>query len=80
MGTRPRSCQAPPTIWEDVEMGTEQEYAEAATWAEREMTLPRDSASAVRGDQAAEYGRSVLARALARRRSIDPDPAGYTDV
>lgn len=50
-------------------MGTE--YTAAAEWAEREMTLPRDSATAVRGDQAAAYGRSVLARTTGDQPIID---------
>lgn len=46
-------------------------YEAAAEWAERDATLPARSATALRGDDAAEFGRSVVARALGRP-SIDP--------
>jgi hypothetical protein len=37
--------------------------------------LPKNSRTALRGDQAADYGRSVLERAFGGRPSIDPDAA-----
>ncbi len=54
-------------------MSTEKDYTAAAEWAEHEMALPHNSATAVRGEDAAAYGRSVLERALGGRPSIDPD-------
>lgn len=54
-------------------MSTKKDYTAAAEWAKHEMTLPHNSATAVRGEDAAEYGRSVLERALGGRPSIDPD-------
>jgi len=48
-------------------MSTKKDYTAAAEWAEHEMTLPRNSATAVRGEEAAAYGRSVLERALGGR-------------
>lgn len=52
---------------------TGKDYDAAAEWAETEMTLPKNSATARRGDQAAAYGKAVLERALGGRPSIDPD-------
>ncbi len=51
-------------------MGRARDDAAAAEWAEHEMALPHNSASAVRGEEAAAYGRSVLADA---RRGDDHD-------
>jgi len=53
-------------------MSTEKEYAAVAEWAERDMRLPENSATALRGEPAAAYGRSVLERAFGGRPSIDP--------
>ncbi len=48
-------------------MSTKKDYTAAAEWAEHEMALPHNSATAVRGEEAAAYGRSVLERALGGR-------------
>lgn len=45
---------------------------ELADWAEREMTLKPNSATALRGSAAAEFGRATIERALGGRPSIDP--------
>jgi len=55
--------------------GTDKDYDAAADWAEHDMTLPTNSDTALRGDDAAEFGRSVLERALGGRPSIDPHAA-----
>ena len=51
---------------------TDKDYSTAAQWAERDMTLPKSSRTALRGE-AATYGRSVVERALGGRPSIDPE-------
>jgi hypothetical protein len=51
---------------------TDKDYAAAAEWAEHDMRLPENSSTALRGEPAAAYGRSVLERALGGRPSIDP--------
>lgn len=38
------------------------DYSAAADWAERDMTLPRNSTSARRGQAAADFGRDLLAK------------------
>ena len=48
--------------------------ADAAEWAERDMVLPTNSTTALRGDDAAAFGRGVLARAVGRP-ALDPDAA-----
>ena len=53
----------------------EKEYDAAADWAERDMRLPKNSPTALHGEGAADYGRSVIERALGGRPSIDPDAA-----
>lgn len=53
----------------------DKDYDTAAQWAETEMTPPKNSITARRGDQAAAYGKAVLERALGGRPSIDPDAA-----
>jgi len=53
-------------------MATKKDYQAAADWAEHEMKLKTNSASARRGAAAAEQGREILQRALAGRPSIDP--------
>ena len=45
-------------------------YADAAEWAERDMVLPTNSTTALRGDDAAAF----LARAVGRP-ALDPDAA-----
>jgi hypothetical protein len=45
---------------------------ELAEWAEHEMTLTPNSATALRGAAAAEFGRATVERALGRP-SIDPN-------
>lgn len=42
-----------------------------ADWAEHEMTLKPNSSTALRGQEAAEFGRATIERALGRP-SIDP--------
>ncbi|WP_448059216.1 hypothetical protein [Cellulomonas hominis] len=42
------------------------DYSAAADWAEHDMTLPRDSTTARRGQAAADFGRDLLARAGGR--------------
>ena len=54
---------------------TEKDYDAAAQWAERNMRLPKGSTTALRGKDAAVYGRSVLERAFGGRPSIDPEAA-----
>ena len=43
----------------------------AATWAENEMTLPANSTTALRGEAAAEHGRSLLEEALGGPEAVD---------
>lgn len=43
-----------------------EDYSAAADWAERDMTLPRNSTSARRGQAAADFGRDLLAKAGGR--------------
>jgi hypothetical protein len=54
---------------------TDKDYHAAAIWAEHDMTLPKNSRTALRGKPAADFGRSVLDRALGGRPSIDPNAA-----
>ena len=42
------------------------DYSAAASWAERDMTLPQNSTSARRGQAAADFGRDLLAKAGGR--------------
>ena len=42
-------------------------------WAENEMTLPKNSTTALRGDDAAAAGRALLERAGGGRPSLDPN-------
>ncbi|NMM18100.1 MAG: hypothetical protein HHJ14_13565 [Cellulomonas sp.] len=42
------------------------DYSAAADWAERDMTLPKNSTSARRGQAAADFGRDLLAKAGGR--------------
>ena len=68
-------------------MTTEQDYADAAAWAENEMTLRSGSTTALRGGDAAAYGAAVLATATSNdpavvmpsrtggRPSLDPTAA-----
>jgi hypothetical protein len=42
------------------------DYSDAADWAEHDMTLPRNSTSARRGQSAASFGRDLLAKAGGR--------------
>ncbi len=53
-------------------MSKGKDYAAAADWAENEMTLDPASATALRGEAAAAFGRELLERATAGRPSIDP--------
>ncbi len=46
--------------------------AALAEWAERDMSLPVRSRTALKGAAAAEHGRAALERALGGRPSIDP--------
>lgn len=50
----------------------EKDAHELANWAEHEMTLKPNSATALRGAAAAEFGRATIERALGGRPSIDP--------
>lgn len=43
-----------------------EDYSAAADWAERDVTLPRNSTSARRGQAAADFGRDLLAKAAGR--------------
>lgn len=52
-------------------MTSEKDYAAAAEWAENEMTLPKNSRSALRGKDAAEFGRAVIERAQGGRPALD---------
>lgn len=49
------------------------DYDELAEWAEHDMTLPMDSATARRGDDAAAAGRALLERVGAGRPSLARD-------
>jgi hypothetical protein len=51
---------------------TEAEYREMATWAESEMDFDPDAPGVLYGEQAAQAGRDMIARALGGRPSIDP--------
>lgn len=51
---------------------TEKDYQQAAEWAEHDMTLKPASATALRGEAAATFGRDLLERATGGRPSIDP--------
>lgn len=44
----------------------------AANWAEEHMTLKPNSTTALRGEDAAAFGRDLLERATGGRPSIDP--------
>jgi hypothetical protein len=53
------------------------DYQAAADWAEKDMTLKPASSTALRGRDAAAFGRDLLERATGGRPSIDPNaPAG----
>ena len=51
---------------------TEKDYDEAAEWAEHDMTLPKNSKTALRGEAAADFGRELVERSRGGRPSIDP--------
>ena len=42
------------------------DHTAAADWVERDMTLPRNSTSALRGRAATDFGRDLLAKAGGR--------------
>ncbi len=50
----------------------EEDYQQAADWAEHDMTLKPASTTALRGAAAATFGRDLLERATGGRPSIDP--------
>jgi hypothetical protein len=52
---------------------TEKDYDAAAEWAEHDMTLPQDSKTALRGEDAAAFGRDLIERSRGGRPSIDPE-------
>lgn len=52
---------------------SEQNYAEAAQWAEDEMTMKPASTTALRGTNAAAFGRDLVERATEGQPSLDPD-------
>jgi hypothetical protein len=52
---------------------TDKDYDAAAEWAEHDMTLPEASKTALRGEDAAAFGRDVIERARGGRPSIDPE-------
>lgn len=54
---------------------TEQDYAQAAHWAEDDMTIKPASTTALRGDDAAAFGRDLLERATGGRPPLDPHAA-----
>ncbi len=56
-------------------MNTDKDYNALADWAEHDMTLPRNSSTALRGADAAEAGRALLERAGAGRPALDPTTA-----
>jgi hypothetical protein len=51
---------------------TKKDYQRAADWAEDEMALKPGSTTALRGEDAAAFGRDLLERATGGRPSIDP--------
>lgn len=53
----------------------EQDYAQAAEWAEHEMTLKPSSTTALRGPAAATAGRELLERSTGGRPPLDPNAA-----
>ncbi|MGQ0467662.1 MAG: ribbon-helix-helix protein, CopG family [Sporichthyaceae bacterium] len=53
----------------------EQDYLQAADWAETDMALKPESRTALRGPAAAEHGRALLERATGGRPPLDPDAA-----
>jgi hypothetical protein len=54
---------------------SEGNYARAADWAEHDMTLKEDSATALRGTDAAAFGRDLLERSTGGRPPLDPTAA-----
>ncbi len=48
-------------------------YDDAAEWAEHEMTLPKNSSTALRGEAATDFGRDLIERSRGGRPSIDPN-------
>ncbi|WP_072691462.1 hypothetical protein [Rhodococcus marinonascens] len=54
-------------------MTKKKDYEAAASWADDDMVLPKDSKTARRGAAAAEAGRALLARAHAGRPRLDPE-------
>lgn len=52
---------------------SEQNYEQAADWAEQRMTLKAGSTTALRGPAAAERGRALLDRAGGGRPPLDPN-------
>lgn len=53
----------------------EQDYLQAADWAENDMALKPESRTALRGPAAAEHGRALLERATGGRPPLDPNAA-----
>jgi hypothetical protein len=51
---------------------SEKDYDAAAEWAEHDMTLPKNSKSALQGEDAAAFGRELVERSRGGRPSIDP--------
>ncbi|MCL2781991.1 MAG: ribbon-helix-helix domain-containing protein [Actinomycetia bacterium] len=54
---------------------SDKEAQQLADWAENEMNPSRRSASALRGEAAAAFGRETVVRALGGRPSLDPHAA-----
>lgn len=54
---------------------TEEDYAQAAEWAEDDMALKPASTTALRGPAAAAHGRELLERATGGRPPLDPAAA-----
>lgn len=52
---------------------SEQDYEQAADWAEQRMTVKVGSTTALRGPAAAEPGRALLERAGGGRPPLDPN-------
>jgi hypothetical protein len=52
---------------------TEKDYDSAAEWAEHDLSLPKNSRTALRGGAAAGFGRELIERSRGGRPSIDPD-------
>jgi hypothetical protein len=54
---------------------TNRDYDAAADWAEHDMQLPENSKTALRGQEAADFGRDLVERSRGGRPPLDPAAA-----